>query len=71
LALSSSIAMRAAFSLSLPRWALGPEIGATWPILTTCWAQAEPAKASAMAAGIRVVFMLTCMRLSKFLQWFA
>src|SRR5690606_2174444 len=35
LALSSSIARRAPFSLSLPRWAIAPVSGATCPILTT------------------------------------
>ena len=36
LALSSSMARRTPFSLSLPAKALGPESGPLWPILTTC-----------------------------------
>jgi len=33
--LISSRAKRAPFSLSLPKWAMGPVNGATWPILTS------------------------------------
>ena len=54
LALRSSIAMRAPFSLSLPRWAMPPLVGPTWPILTTMsCADTEPAKIAAAAAAIR------------------
>src|SRR5690349_2241612 len=45
-ALASSMASRAPFSLSLPRWAMPPASGATWPILTS----SSPAGAAAGAA---------------------
>ena len=67
LALSSSIAMRAPFSLSLPRWAMPPLVGATWPILTTMsCAETVPAKIAAAAAAIR--FNLTCMQIPPVLE---
>src|SRR3990167_6064258 len=52
LALSSSMARRTPFSLSLPAKALGPESGPVWPILTTCsCARALPASARVRAAN--------------------
>jgi len=60
LALSSSIAMRAAFSLSLPRWALGPETGPTWPIFTTCWAPARPAASSVAVSTMNLILCCMC-----------
>ena len=49
LAFSSSMARRAPFSLSLPRWACGPVIGATWPSLTTT--SGLPIGVAGVAAG--------------------
>src|SRR4029077_1281751 len=51
-ALASSIARRAPFSLSLPRWALPPVSGATWPILISV--------VSAEAAGAPPSFLAVC-----------
>ena len=49
LAFSSSMARRAPFSLSLPRWACGPVIGATWPSLATT--SGLPIGVAGVAAG--------------------
>src|SRR5213596_1224453 len=71
-ALASSTARRAPFSLSLPRWAMPPVSGPTWPIFTSSTLGAagfasalaagfcSPQPASATAAAIRVMpsFML-------------
>src|SRR6266850_7037520 len=71
-AFASSTARRAPFSLSLPRWAMPPVSGPTWPIFTSSalgaagFASAlaagfcSPQAASATAAAIRVMpsFML-------------
>jgi len=50
LALSSSTARRAPFSLSLPENAWAPDSGPLWPILTTCACTAVAAS-TAMAAA--------------------
>ena len=63
--LISSIARRAPFSLSLPRWAIAPVSGPTWPILTVAsWARAEPpavSNAMAAASGRSFAANLYCM----------
>jgi hypothetical protein len=47
------MAMRAPFSLSLPRWAMAPLVGPTWPILTTLdgWVESMPARRIAQRLG--------------------
>ena len=52
---ASSIARRAPFSLSLPRCAMPPVSGPTWPILTSappplCWPQPTDTRAATAAA---------------------
>src|SRR5471032_135807 len=54
-AFNSSMAIFAPFSLSLPKCAEAPEIGATWPILITSCAPALPAKARATASGMNLI----------------
>src|SRR2546430_2367110 len=66
-AFASSTARRAPFSLSLPRWAMPPVSGPTWPIFTSSTLGAagfasalaagfcSPQPASATAAAIRVI----------------
>src|SRR5476649_3099200 len=43
--------MRAPFSLSLPRWAIGPDVAATWPILMTGSAGAAAAATSKLSSA--------------------
>src|SRR2546427_145950 len=51
LALSSSMAMRTPFSLSLPKLAWGPDTGPMWPMRITCsWAMATPPMPATTAA---------------------
>src|SRR5687767_13663679 len=65
-AFASSTARRAPFSLSLPKWAMPPVSGPTWPIFTSapapplepCWPQPMSAIAAAIAEiPIRMFFM--------------
>src|SRR5213592_884508 len=61
LAFRSSMAMRAPFSLSFPRCAMAPLVGATWPIFTTM-SCALAAPASRITAAPTIAFSLTCMQ---------
>src|SRR6266571_1882841 len=59
-AFNSSTAMRAPFSLSLPRWAIAPEVAATWPILITSCAYAALAERHANTTAWQSGLTLNC-----------
>jgi hypothetical protein len=49
------MAMRTPFSVSLPMWAMPPEVGPAWAIRTVCtsWAQASVLLRANTAAAVR------------------
>ena len=55
LALSSSMAKRAPFSLSLPKCAMAPVSGPTCPILTTSWACATASRPTPCMSSVKVM----------------